>query len=32
MKGGPALRDTAFAAIALIVVLAIPLLHRSPAF
>jgi branched-chain amino acid transport system permease protein len=32
MKRHPALRDTAFAAIALIVVLAIPLFHRSPAF
>ena len=32
MKGRPALRDAAFAVIALIVVLAIPLLHRSPAF
>ncbi len=33
MKDGrPALRDAAFAAIALIVVLAIPLVHRSPAF
>jgi branched-chain amino acid transport system permease protein len=32
MKRHPALRDAAFAAIALIVVLAIPLFHRSPAF
>ena len=32
MRGHPALRDTAIAALALIVVLAIPLLHRSPAF
>jgi branched-chain amino acid transport system permease protein len=32
MKRHPALRDTAIAAIALIVVLAIPLFHRSPAF
>ena len=32
MKAHPAWRDAAFAAIALIVVLAIPLLHRSPAF
>jgi branched-chain amino acid transport system permease protein len=32
MKRHPALRDTAIAAIALIVVLAIPLVHRSPAF
>ena len=32
MKAYPAWRDAAFAAIALIVVLAIPLLHRSPAF
>ena len=32
MKGRPALRDAAFAVIALIVVLAIPLVHRSPAF
>ena len=32
MKRHPAWRDAAFAAIALIVVLAIPLLHRSPAF
>jgi branched-chain amino acid transport system permease protein len=32
MTRHPALRDTAFAAIALILVLAIPLLHRSPAF
>jgi branched-chain amino acid transport system permease protein len=32
MKRQSALRDAAFAAIALIVVLAIPLFHRSPAF
>jgi branched-chain amino acid transport system permease protein len=32
MKRHPALRDTAIAAIALIVVLAIPVFHRSPAF
>lgn len=32
MKRHPALRDAAIAAIALIVVLAIPLVHRSPAF
>jgi branched-chain amino acid transport system permease protein len=32
MKGRPALRDAAFAALAVIVVLAIPLIHRSPAF
>jgi branched-chain amino acid transport system permease protein len=32
MKGHPALRDGAIAAIGLIIVLAIPLLHRSPAF
>jgi branched-chain amino acid transport system permease protein len=32
MNGRPALRDAAFAFVALIVVLAIPLLHRSPAF
>jgi branched-chain amino acid transport system permease protein len=32
MRGSRALRDLAFAAIALIVILAIPLLHRSPAF
>jgi branched-chain amino acid transport system permease protein len=32
MKGHPTLRDAAIAAIALIVVLAIPLFHRSPAF
>ncbi|HKO70711.1 MAG TPA: branched-chain amino acid ABC transporter permease [Bradyrhizobium sp.] len=32
MKGHPALRDAAIAAIGLIVVLAIPLLHRSPSF
>ena len=32
MTNRPALRDVAIAAIALIVVLAIPLLHRSPAF
>ncbi|HZE92562.1 MAG TPA: branched-chain amino acid ABC transporter permease, partial [Rhizobacter sp.] len=32
MKGRPALRDATIAAIALIVVLAIPLFHRSPAF
>jgi branched-chain amino acid transport system permease protein len=32
MRGHPAWRDTAIAALALIVVLAIPLLHRSPAF
>ena len=32
MKGRPALRDAAIGAIGLIVVLAIPLLHRSPAF
>ena len=32
IKARPALRDTAIAAVALIVVLAIPLVHRSPAF
>jgi branched-chain amino acid transport system permease protein len=32
MRNHPALRDVAIAAIALIVVLAIPLFHRSPAF
>ena len=32
MKRQSALRDAAFAAITLIVVLAIPLFHRSPAF
>jgi branched-chain amino acid transport system permease protein len=32
VKGHPALRDAAIAAIGLIVVLAIPLLHRSPSF
>ena len=32
MKGHPALRDAALAILALIIVLAIPLLHRSPAF
>ena len=32
MKGHPALRDAAIAAIALVVVLAIPFFHRSPAF
>jgi branched-chain amino acid transport system permease protein len=32
MKRHPALRDIAFSAIALIVVLAVPLFHRSPAF
>src|SRR6201985_3946188 len=32
MKGHSTLRDVAIAAIVLIVVLAIPLLHRSPAF
>ncbi len=32
VKSHPALRDVAIAAIALIVVLAIPLFHRSPAF
>ncbi len=32
MKGRPALRDAVIAAIALIVVLVIPLFHRSPAF
>src|SRR5262245_23963646 len=32
MKGRSALRDALIAAIALIVVLAIPLVHRSPAF
>lgn len=32
MKGHPAFRDAAIAALGLIVVLAIPLLHRSPAF
>jgi branched-chain amino acid transport system permease protein len=32
MRSHPALRDVAFAAVALIVVLAIPLFHRSPAF
>jgi len=32
MKSRPALRDAAIATLALIVVLAIPLLHRSPAF
>ena len=32
MRGRPALRDATFAFVALIVVLAIPLLHRSPAF
>jgi branched-chain amino acid transport system permease protein len=32
MRNHPALRDVAIATIALIVVLAIPLLHRSPAF
>jgi branched-chain amino acid transport system permease protein len=32
MRSHPAWRDTAIAALALIVVLAIPLLHRSPAF
>jgi branched-chain amino acid transport system permease protein len=32
MRNYPALRDVAIAAIALIVILAIPLLHRSPAF
>jgi branched-chain amino acid transport system permease protein len=32
MKGRPGLRDAAMAILALIVVLAIPLLHRSPAF
>jgi len=32
MKGRPALRDALIAAAALIVVLAIPLFHRSPAF
>src|SRR6202008_2277817 len=32
MKRRPALRDGAIAAIALIVVLAIPLVHRNPAF
>ncbi len=32
MKGHPALRDAAIAVVALIIVLAIPLLYRSPAF
>lgn len=32
MRGASALRDAAIAAVALLVVLAIPLLHRSPAF
>jgi branched-chain amino acid transport system permease protein len=32
MRGHPALRDAAIAAIALVVVLAIPFFHRSPAF
>jgi branched-chain amino acid transport system permease protein len=32
VKGHPALRDAAIAAIGLIVLLAIPLLHRSPSF
>ena len=32
MKAHPAMRDAAFAVMAVIVVLAIPLLHRSPAF
>jgi branched-chain amino acid transport system permease protein len=32
MKGRPAMRDLAIAAAGLIIVLAIPLLHRSPAF
>ena len=32
MKGHPAFRDAAIAALGLIVVLAIPLLHRSPSF
>ena len=32
MRKYPALRDAAIAAIALVVVLAIPLFHRSPAF
>ena len=32
MRGHPALRDAVIAAIALVVVLAIPFFHRSPAF
>ena len=32
MKGHPALRDAVVAVVALVVVLAIPYLHRSPAF
>lgn len=32
MKNRPALRDAAFAAVCLVVILAIPLFHRSPAF
>ena len=32
MKTRPALRDAAIAALCLVVILAIPLFHRSPAF